>query len=93
MTSSNCGLKIASTTQNCRRKLKLYSHDAKYQADSENILYVNIFFINRRARASAHEQKCIFRVGGARRRRCITCRRKPKLDSNHSESQVLPKNI
>ena len=47
--------------QNCRTKLKLDSNDAKYQVDLENILYVNIFFINRRARASAHEQKRMFR--------------------------------
>ena len=33
MTSSNFGLKIATKTQNCRRKLKLDSNDAEYQAD------------------------------------------------------------
>ena len=48
-------------SQNCRRKLKLDSCDAEYQAESENILYVNILFINGRERASAHEQKRIFR--------------------------------
>ena len=38
MTSSNFGLKIAQKkNQNCRRKLKLDSNDAKCQADSENI--------------------------------------------------------
>ena len=37
MTSSNYGLKIATKNQNCRRKLKLDSNDAKCQADSENI--------------------------------------------------------
>ena len=36
MTSSNYWLKIEKN-QNCRRKLKLDSNDAKYQADSENI--------------------------------------------------------
>ena len=61
ITSSNFGLKIATKTQNCRRKLKLVSNGAKCQADSENISYVNILFINRPARASAHEQKRIFR--------------------------------
>ena len=50
--------------QNCRRKLKLDSNDAEYQADSENILYVNIVFINRSARASAHEQSRIIQAGG-----------------------------
>ena len=40
-------------------KLKLDSNDAECQIDSESILYVNIFVINRRARA--REQKCIFR--------------------------------
>ena len=48
-------------SQNCRRKLKLDSYDAEYHADAENALYVNIIFISGRARASAHEQKCIFR--------------------------------
>ena len=52
--------------QNCRRKLKFDSYDAEYQADSENILYVNINFINRRARASADEQKRI-----SRREACV----------------------
>ena len=61
MTSLNFGLKIAKKNLNCHRKLKLDSNNGEYQADSENILYVNIFFINRRARASAHEQKHIFR--------------------------------
>ena len=37
MTSSNFGLKIATKTQNCRRKLKLVSNGAESQADSENI--------------------------------------------------------
>ena len=37
MTSSNFGLKIATKTQNCRRKLKLVSNDVEYQANSENI--------------------------------------------------------
>ena len=37
MTSSNFGLKIATKTQNCRRKLKLVSNDAQFQADSTNI--------------------------------------------------------
>ena len=38
MTSSNSGLKIAKKKmQNCRRKLKLDSNVAEYQADSENI--------------------------------------------------------
>ena len=36
MMSSNFGQKIAKN-QNCRRKLKLVSNDAKFQADSENI--------------------------------------------------------
>ena len=48
-------------SQNCRRKLKLDSYDAEYHADSENVLYVNVIFINGRVRASAHEQKRIFR--------------------------------
>ena len=39
-----------------RRKLKLDSNDAEYQANAEYILYVNIIFINRHARASAHER-------------------------------------
>ena len=47
--------------QNCRRKLKLDSHDAEYQADSENILCVKILFINRSASSRAHERKRIFR--------------------------------
>ena len=37
MTSSNFGLKIATKTQNCHRKLKLVSNGAKFQADSENV--------------------------------------------------------
>ena len=37
MTSSNLGVKIATKTQNCRRKLRLVSNGAKSQADSENI--------------------------------------------------------
>ena len=51
MTSSNFGLKIAKKSQNCRRKLKLVSNDAEYQAKSKYILYVNIFSIDRRANA------------------------------------------
>ena len=54
-------MKKMKKSQNCRRKLKLDSYDAEYHADSENVLYVNIIFISGRARASAHEQKCIFR--------------------------------
>ena len=65
MTSSKFGLKIAKN-QNCCRKLTFDSKDAKYQADSENILYVNIFFINRLARASAHEQSRIIQAGNMR---------------------------
>ena len=56
MTSSNSGLKIATTIQNCRRKLKLDSNDAECQADSEYISYVNIFSINKHLRASPHAQ-------------------------------------
>ena len=38
MTSSNLGLKIAKKkNQNCRRKLKLVSNGAEFQAESENI--------------------------------------------------------
>ena len=46
MTSSNFGLKIATKTQNCRRKLNLVSKGAKSQVNSENIYYVNIFSID-----------------------------------------------
>ena len=57
MTSSDLGLKIATTKkQSGCRKLKLNSNDAKYHADSENV-YVNTFSISRRA----NEQKRIFR--------------------------------
>ena len=37
MTASKFGQKIATKTQNCRRKLKLVLNGAKSQADSENI--------------------------------------------------------
>ena len=37
MTSSKFGLKIATKTQNCCRKLKLVSNGAESQADSENV--------------------------------------------------------
>ena len=37
MTSSNFGLKKEKKNQNCRRKLKLDSNDAKSQVDSENV--------------------------------------------------------
>ena len=68
MTSSNFGLKIGNQNQNCRRKLTLDSNDAEYHADSENVLYVTILFIDRRERASAHVQKRIIHAGCFRTR-------------------------
>ena len=43
--------------KNCSTKVKLDSKYTEYQAKSENVLYVNFFIINRRARASAMRRK------------------------------------
>ena len=76
-------MKQKKKSQNCRRKLKLDSYDAEYQADSENVLYVNIFMIDIMTSSN-------FGLKIAKRNQ--NCRRKLKLVSNDTKFQANSEN-